>query len=438
MGKTRLLLEWSRNNDGLCTVADQSAASIQRKYFADSVASRFPAFDEVIYPDWQVLLKRMAAEATRVGWPGPLIFDEFPYLAESDRSLPSIFQNWIDHDAAQAGLIVAVAGSSRRMMQGLILDASAALYGRATELLQLKPLLPGYIGSALNLADPIDAVRHYSVWGGTPRYWELAAPHHEDLPSAVDRCVLDPLSPLHDEPDRLLREEIPSALSLRPLLDVIGSAVHRIGEIGARIEQPATSLSRPLARLMELQLVYREVPFGAPEKTSKRTLYRISDPFFRFWFKVVAPSRSLLADAPRETRLMLWEKYEQHLFSETWEELCRRCVAHLHPGTSLAAAGPWHPARCYWRGKGPEWDVVSLSLDRRKLLLGEVKWHSAEATDRVVRDAYRGLLRKGLPDVHGVDDMKVVYALFMPRYPAKKAHSDVHFIDAEDVLASLL
>ncbi len=38
IGKTRLLLEWSARHSGLYTVADQSAAKIQRRYFAEAAA----------------------------------------------------------------------------------------------------------------------------------------------------------------------------------------------------------------------------------------------------------------------------------------------------------------------------------------------------------------------------------------------------------------
>lgn len=42
IGKTRLLLEWSRRHGGLYTVADQSAPEIQRRYFAEAVAEHLP------------------------------------------------------------------------------------------------------------------------------------------------------------------------------------------------------------------------------------------------------------------------------------------------------------------------------------------------------------------------------------------------------------
>ena len=101
------------------------------------------------------------------------------------------------------------------------------------------------------------------------------------LDRAIDDLVLNPLSPLHEEPDRLLREDLPPAVALRPVLDAIGLGAHRVSEIAARIQTPATSLSRPLQRLMELDLVQRETPFGAPSASARRSLYKIADPFCR-------------------------------------------------------------------------------------------------------------------------------------------------------------
>src|SRR5262245_59776082 len=78
IGKTRLLLEWSRRHAGLYTVADQSAVEIQRRYLAEAVGTRLPGFAEVEYRDWQALLARLAREARSTGWRGPIIFDELP------------------------------------------------------------------------------------------------------------------------------------------------------------------------------------------------------------------------------------------------------------------------------------------------------------------------------------------------------------------------
>ena len=80
----------------------------------------------------------------------------------------------------------------------------------------------------------------------------------------------------------------------------------------------------------ERGLVRRETLFGRDPKSGKRSLYQIADPFLRFWFRVVAPNRPLLAAAPRETRLDIWHRHRTHLEAYAWEELCRMAVSNLH------------------------------------------------------------------------------------------------------------
>jgi len=439
VGKTRLLLEWSAAHDGLYTVADQSAQSIQREFLAEAVSKRFPGFGSVAYPHWRSFLSRLLSESARFGWRGPIIFDEFPYLIAADASLASVFQNWVDNEAKKVRLTIAVAGSSQRMMQGLVLDSAAPLYGRSRVQLELKPLFAGYIQKALKYASSAQAVEAYSVWGGIPRYWELAEEYGQKIDEAVDRCVLDPLSPLFREPERLLLEETPPAISLRPLLDLIGAGVHRVSELAGRLGVPATSLSRPLARLVELDLVNRETPFGESERSSKRSLYRISDPFFRLWFRVVAPNKAVLTQSPAETRKALWSRYRPALLAEAWEELCRRCVSMLHRGSSdLGRFGPWEPAKRYWHGNDPEWDIVSRSVDGKRLLLGEAKWSAVSMSDKQIGRAFHELLRKGVPPLRGIEETDIIYALFVPGAGSKRVNEPSWcLVNAETVLSAL-
>jgi uncharacterized protein len=436
IGKTRLLLEWVTKHDGLYTVADQSSPDVQRRYFAEALGSRFRGFGEAVYSDWGALLRRVAQEAAGQRWRGPLVLDEFPYLATASPELPSILQRWLENEAASAGLTVALAGSSQHMMQGLVLSPNAPLFGRASEAIQLEPMMAGYLREGLKLSDPLDCVRAHAAWGGVPRYWELAAEYPESLEAAVDRCVLDPLGPLHREPDRLLREEMPPAVSLRPILDVIGMGAHRLSEIAGRVGQQATSLTRPITRLLDLGLLERQRPYGQPEKTGKRSLYRIADPFFRMWFRVVAPHRALLAQVPRRARLRLWREACVRLYAETWEDLCRASIARLLNG-SLAKAGPWGPAGRYWSAGGPEWDIVSLSADGRRLLLGEVKWSERAVTATGIRKILGQLRAKGVPPVAG-REVEVVHAVFVPRMAKRTVSIDgCYLVDAAKVLAAL-
>ncbi len=441
IGKTRLLLEWCRKHGGVYSVADLSAEPVQRRYFAQALSSRFKGFAEVEYPDWRAILRALAREASRTGWRGPLVLDEFPYWVESSPSLPSVLQGFLDHEGREAGLMVVISGSSQHMMQGLTLHPSAALFGRALAAIPLGPMSPKAMGEALGIKEASSCVRAFSVWGGVPRYWELAEPFGDDLDAAVEGLVLDPMGPLHLEPDRLLVEERPPAMAVRPLLDVIGGGAHRVSEIAGRLGVPATSLGRGLARLVELGLVKREQPFGEPGRSGKRSLYRIADPFFRMWFRVVAPHRGMLASGHRHSRLAVWRKLRGALWAETWEDLCRQAVPGLGEGKApLGGAGGWVPACRFWRGAGPEWDVVSRSLDGASILLGEVKWRDGPASREALLSISKQLVAKGAPPVEGwTRAERVVHTVFVPEIEAgrRSRSDDVRVVTAQDVVHAL-
>ncbi len=431
IGKTRLLLEWSARHGGLYTVADQSAARIQRRYFAEAVGARLPGFADVDYRDWRGLLERLAREAAAAKLRGPFIFDELPYLVAVSPELPSVLQRWLDHEAKAARLVVAVAGSSQRMMQGLVLSRAAPLFGRAREIIDLEPIEAPYLHQVFQPDDGIELVQLYTAWGGVPRYWELATDTEGSLRERIERLVLDPMGPLHREPDRLLLEEVPSAMETRPVLDAIGAGAHRVSEIAGRLGRPATSMSRPLDRLIEIGLARRDVPFGESEKKTRRALYKIADPFSRLWFRVVAPHRGVLAASPRPVRTRLLDRYWKHLAGQAWEELCRRRLPYL----GAATGGLWGPARRWWRGSQPEWDVVSASVDGRRLLLGEAKWSSTPVATRDVERLARRLSRRSPPQLPAADRRaQPVRVLFVPEIEGDRPAMDVSVMTAADLM----
>lgn len=429
VGKTRLLLEWSHKHNGIYYIADESAPSVQRKYFALALQQILPDFAAVEYSDWNSLLSRLAKEVIYIGWRGPLVIDELPYLISASPELPSILQRFIDHDAKKAKMIIALCGSSQQMMQGAVLDASSPLFGRASEIIKLGPIAAGYMEEALDLKNPREIVENYSVWGGIPRYWELVK-NSGSFFENIDHLILDPLGTLNDEPNRLLLEE--SATSLRPILDAIGLGSHRLSEIAARIGQPVTSFTRSIQRLLELDLIEREIPFGADEHNSKRTLYKIKDPFIRFWFKIVAPQRSFLTQARINQRRTYLKQSIQPIFSLAWEELCRCSVPFL---SSWKESINFKQANRYWHKNDPEWDILAESIDNRNLFIGEAKWTSKIPSATWIYKAIEELKNKGLPFIAKQSNMQVFYGLFVPEKPRQlNLPPNVKIIDAGEVL----
>lgn len=433
LGKSRLLTEWCRSNHGVYWVADESAAAIQRQYLAEEIDRTFPGFSAVSYPDWNSLLDRLSREAGAANWHGPLVLDEFPYLIPNAQELPSVLQRWVDREKREGGIVLALSGSSQRMMMNSVLNANAPLYGRADEILKLEPLLPGCIGQAIAASDAHSLLNYYTCWGGVPRYWELAQSFGENYREAVDELVLSPLGVLHDEVDRLLREEMPSAIPLRPILDAIGLGAHKTTEIAGRLQTSATSLSRNLKQLQELGYIRREVPYGKNEKSSKKAIYRLADPFLRLWFRVVAPHRGSLQATSKAARLALLDKVWPQLRAEAWEDLCRLAVPYLRLFDC-----EWHAAGRHWAVQGSEWDVVSTSLED-VLLLGECKSLARCAESADIANILRQMMSKTPPADLVQPKLRTEYVIFMPEIAADLASlpPNVTVIDGSQIFSAV-
>jgi AAA+ ATPase superfamily predicted ATPase len=367
-GKSRLLLEALRGHRFAYYVGDDRESALQRSALAGEVARLVPGFADVRYPEWEALLTRFWREAPRGS---VLALDEFPSLAASEAALPSLLQKLLDRAEPGRPHLV-LAGSPQRLMQGLVLDRAAPLFGRAREILKITPLRAGWIKRALALRDDARAVEAFAAWGGVPRYWELAA-EYRDLRAALEALVLSPLGVLHDEPRRLLLDDVRDTAQPLSVLALIGAGCHRLSEIAERLGKPATSLGRPLATLVELGLVRRDLPFGASLRDSKRTAYRLADPFLRLWFRFVEPNRSRLeAGRAGAVAAELCAALPLHV-SGVWEDLARESVVRAPLlGRTWGAAGPW------W---GPgldhaplEIDVVAEAVGGEELLVGEAKW----------------------------------------------------------------
>ena len=423
-GKSRLLLEALPPERLVYHLADEREPALQRSALASALGRVLPEFARVFYPDWESLLVRWWSDAP----PGSILaLDEFPALVVGARELPSLLQRQLDQ-RPRAHCHLVLCGSSQRLMQGLALDRRAPLFGRAVELLKIRPLQPGWVRAALDIADGVSAVEAFAVWGGIPRYWELAR-EFRDLESAITALVLDPLGILHEEPDTLLQDDSRDATQASSILQVVGQGCHRLSEVASRLGKPSGSLVRPVQRLLELDLLVRDYPFGCNERDSKRTLYRVGDPFLNFWYRFVAPHRSWLGE-----RLIqqVWGRVQRDFagyVGAVWETLARASVPYLR-----LFGQEWSPARRWWGpgldNKPLEIDLVASTLDGSGLLLGSVKWEERSDLGRWASELARQA--RCFPLAQG----KTVYLAVWSKRPEKE-RTDLALLGPDQVLEAL-
>jgi AAA+ ATPase superfamily predicted ATPase len=213
------------------------------------------------------------------------------------------------------------------MMRGLVLDSHAPLYGRADEIMQIRPMSVNHMRMFLGLS-AIDAITEYSIWGGVPRYWEIRKAS-TSLDQALKEQVFNQYGLLTDEPERLFSDEVRTSVQAFTLLSLIGSGSHRLSELAGRSGKPSTHLSGALAFLTELRYIRREIPFGESLRSTKRSLYKIDDPFLNFYFTFVVPEKSRIDLGLSSQVFKEVKKRLSQYTSVVWEELCRRAVPLL-------------------------------------------------------------------------------------------------------------
>lgn len=381
LGKSTLIKNVLAEDD-IYFLADRSESQHQRELVAKVAARAVPDFDKVTYPDWETLLRTINYRTEKRF---TLCLDEFPYLVEQSPELPSVLQKLVDEKQLKYNLVLC--GSSHNMMYGLFLDSTAPLYGRADELIKLMPIRLPYIREALPL-DPLHAIEEYSVWGGVPRYWELRE-HQESLSDALWHNVFSVNGTLYEEPAKIFQDDVKDIVKTSTIMSYISTGANRLSEIASRCNEPATNLSRPLRKLIDIGLLEKELPFGADEKDSKKTLYKIADPFMSFYYRFVVPNRSFIELDRRMPIEQTMNAHFSEFVSGCWEKLCRDAVTgNMIDGVLYGKARRWwgtvqDSARNL---RQVEFDVVSESLDKKYLLVGECKWTKHESAGNLTAE----------------------------------------------------
>jgi AAA+ ATPase superfamily predicted ATPase len=424
VGKTALVKEFSKDLPHIYFLADKAPDRDQLRQLSEKVGLYFQ--DDFLlsrgFGDWYDFFKFFKSKGTftqtrkhtltgdQIQAPAPpsqgkcvLIFDEFPYLIESNPAIPSLFQKGWDEDLSQSGIMLILLGSSMGMMETEVLGHKSPLFGRRTGQILVEPLS---FTDAKKFFPAIseDAFMHYyGILGGTPAYLLQFDPA-VDIRENIRRHLLAPEAYLYREPDFILREELREPRNYFSILRAISMGKTRPAEVINETGFDKNMVGKYLSVLTDLKIIRREVPvteWGAEK--SKKGMYLFEDPFFRFWFHYVYPNRSFIEEGRIDYVLdrKIAPSLDQFI-SWTFEEVCRSHVRKGLPhGIQCNRVGRW------WSKEG-EIDIVGLADDENTAVFGEAKWSvnpiGTDILDNLERKAKLVDWRKG--------DRKEYFVLF--------------------------
>jgi AAA+ ATPase superfamily predicted ATPase len=429
VGKTRLIEEFIKEKDNAVYFLVQEMNDQELRL---SIAERLHREINLSFigtPSWETIFEELfkASENLRI----ILILDEFQRFLNINRSVPSVLQGAIDKHARKSKLFLIVMGSSIGMMHKLF-DYTSALYGRRTGQLNIQPLHPSHLREWFPGIPLERVIEIYSVFGGTPKYLE-DVDSKQTIIENIENKILSKRDILYSEPEILIKTELPESATYFNILKLISEGKTKPNEIASSLTIKQTSLSYFLNVLeKDMELIKREVPVTEKRERSKKAIYKMSDNFFRFWFRYVYPYKS---DIEVDNTKPVIEKIVRELNSfigHSFEEMCRMILLKfdVYPPLKLSRVGTWWGFhREGGIRKELEIDIVALNEQTKEILFAECKWQEKVDAKKVLAE----LKDKTKYVQWNNERRKEHYAIFAKSFKEKIKEPNVRLFDLKDL-----
>ena len=402
VGKTTLIRKFIEDKDAVYFLATEESVSANLERFSRCVSSKL-GFSGVRFSGWYE-----AVDAATRGGKRIIVIDEFPYLAMSDASVPSQFQNIWDTMLKSRDVMLILCGSYTGMMEEYVLKRSSPLYGRRTASMKIRPLEFSEIRDAFPERSARQLVMEYAVHGGVPKYMEIM-----DLPDLRDnvfRYVANCNGVLFEEPLFLLNGEVRNPISYTTIMSCIAKGNVQMKDISGRMETPSNALTPYINGLIDMGFLSRSVPPTEPNpERSRKGEYGFADLFTGFWFKFVYPYRAELESGHADEAMRNFDEHfvDRHV-AFVFESVCRQYVWGMKEeiGVRFIRVGS--------TGNPDHIDVVAVDPERKEAFVAECKFQRSHVTLEVLNDLVakgersrelKGFaLRYGLFSVSGFDE----------------------------------
>lgn len=383
VGKTTLISEFIKDKPTLFFLASEESETQNRTAFKDR-AAEFTGNEllrEANVSSWDVIFKTIMQ--TEFLQKPVIVIDEFQYIGKSNPAFPSVFQRIWEEQLKGREVMVILCGSLISMMESQTLSYNSPLYGRRTAQIKLKQIPFRYYNQFFPGKSETELVELYAVTGGVPKYIESFA-DTGDIFDGITKNVLNPSGYLYDEPQFLLQQEVSEVGSYFSVIKAIAAGNSKLSSIASLLEVKATSLTKYLKTLIDLDILEREVPVAEdnPEK-SKKGLYKIKDNYLRFWFAFIYPNLSFIESGSRGVVMnKIRNGFIANHAAFVYEDICREKMWDLCAGDTW----PFYFTKVgrYWDSK-TEIDIAALDPDGGNMILGECKYWKEPVGINVLR-----------------------------------------------------
>jgi AAA+ ATPase superfamily predicted ATPase len=338
VGKSRLIEEAFASDEILKFEGlEGQSTQEQRQHFREILAtySNLTAHRKLQCDSWKTLL---IALSEYIGQRKLIVFlDEFQWLAAERTELVSVLKYvWDNYFQKNNNIHLILCGSiSSFIVKNVI--RSKALYGRIDLKIHLKPLLLSEMKEGFFPKWSFEEVAQ--IWmalGGIPKYLELCDPKLS-FEQNIEKLFFSPYGSLQDELENLFVSHFGKREEYSRIIEILSEKKYLSREeiakkIGLR---SGGGLTKVLAEL-ELADFIHKVPRLSEFRKGRETLYQISDPFLRFYFKFVKPKLKKLTKLRKP--LNLQESLPPQSY-RTWRGMAFELLCYEHEREIATALG---------------------------------------------------------------------------------------------------
>lgn len=375
IGKTFLIQKYIEDKNSVYYMASQTGAlNLERLSLLVNEKLGF-GNDGPVYKDYFTLFQavgRLAKDERLV-----FVIDEYPYLAESNEGVSSIIQAMCDHDWKESKLHLILCGSSMSFMEKQVLSAKSPLYGRRTSQIRLRPFTFFETKEMLKGMDKEDIAVIHSATGGVADYLSFVD-KNLSLEENLINLFLNPSGRLFEETTNLLNQELKSPEVYNQIIYAIANGATKNVEISDKTNISSGSLTPYINNLIELGIIKKEVPYG--KNSGRKTIYRIKDGCFRFFYRYVLRYQSqIIAMNGEKIYNELIKDDLPNFMGEGFENISNDFFEKLNSNGKL-------PGFVYsygrWWGNNPiekqEEEIDLLGEGKDFSIFGEFKWRNRE------------------------------------------------------------
>ena len=380
VGKTEIIKTFLKGKDSIYFLADKRGTESNARRFAGEAAYHFKDVPPDVHNFDQVfsyITKRTEKIVIAV--------DEFSYLVEKDDAIPSVFQLIADEIIRKRDFMVILCGSSISMMEKGTLSYKSPLYGRRTGQWLVEPLKFKDVSKFFTEYTFSQIIEAFSVVGNIPAYilkFDDSVPVIEN----IQEKILRKGTFLHEEIEFLLRGELRDPSRYSSVLEAMGKGAARMTEIAQKSHISVRDLPKYLRTLQNLHLIEKVQPIT--EKKGKKTIYKISDQFFHFWFRFIYHNMSYLESGNVDYIMERIRKDFNSFVGLSFERICREALQELNYHkklfTFLDVGTWWGHYRDKEGRKEMEIDNIALNGETKDILFAECKWKDKVHAEKVL------------------------------------------------------